>query len=79
VIFVITALTGLQTFTQIYVLTNGGPNGATSTIVYEIYNKGFVQFNTGQADALAGVLFAISLLITVIAITIIGRGSRRDA
>jgi ABC-type sugar transport system permease subunit len=78
VIFVITALTGLQTFTQIYILTGGGPNGATSPIVYEIYNKAFVQFNTGQADALAGILFLISLLITVIAITTIGRGSRRD-
>ncbi len=79
VIFVITALTGLQTFTQIYVLTGGGPNGATTPIVYEIFTKGFVQFNTGQADALAGIRSsAISLLITIIVVATIGRGSRRD-
>ena len=79
VIFVITALTGLQVFTQIYVLTGGGPNGATTPIVYAIYNKGFQEFNTGQADALAGILFLISLVITIVAVTTIGRGSRRDA
>ncbi len=79
VIFVITALTGLQTFTQIYVLTGGGPNGATTPIVYEIFTKAFVQFNTGQADALAGILFLISLLVTIIVVATIGRGSRRDA
>jgi ABC-type sugar transport system permease subunit len=79
VIFVITALTGLQVFTQIYVLTGGGPNGATTPIVYAIYNKGFQEFNTGQADALAGILFLLSLVITIVAVTTIGRGSRRDA
>ncbi len=79
VILVITTLTGLQTFTQIYVLTGGGPNGATSPIVYEIYNKAFVQFNTGQADALASILFLISLAITIIVVATVGRGSRRGA
>jgi len=79
VILVITTLTGLQTFTQIFILTNGGPNGATSTIVYQIYNDAFVRFNTGQADALAGILFLISIVITVIAVATVGRGSRRDA
>ena len=79
VILVITTLTGLQTFTQIYVLTNGGPNGATSPIVFEIYYKAFVQFNTGQADALASILFVISLVITLLVVSTVGRGSRRDA
>jgi ABC-type sugar transport system permease subunit len=79
VILVITTLTGLQTFTQIYILTGGGPNGATAPIVYEIYNKAFVQFNTGQADALSGILFLISLAITIVVVATVGRGSRRDA
>lgn len=77
-ICVITTLTGLQTFTQIYVLTNGGPNGATTTAVYYIYNQGFVQFNTGLADAMGVILFLISLSITVLAIAFIGRGRARD-
>jgi multiple sugar transport system permease protein/sn-glycerol 3-phosphate transport system permease protein len=77
-IWVITTLTGLQTFTQIYVLTNGGPNGATTTALYYVYNEGFVQFNTGQADAMGMILFLISLLVTVAQVGLIGRGARRD-
>jgi len=75
-ILVITTLTGLQTFTQIYVLTDGGPNGATTTALFYIYNQGFVQFNTGQADAMGVILFLISLVITVSQVGLIGRDAR---
>ena len=78
-IWVITTLTGLQTFTQIYVLTNGGPNGATTTALYYVYNEGFVQFNTGQADAMGMILFLVSLCVTVAQVGLIGRGARRDS
>jgi ABC-type sugar transport system permease subunit len=77
-ILVITTLTGLQTFTQIDVLTNGGPNGATTTALFYIYNQGFVQFNTGQADAMGVILFLISLVITVGLVGTLGRGTVRD-
>ncbi len=72
-VVVISTLTGLQTFTQIYVLTQGGPNGATQTMLYYIFNQGFVQFNTGQADAMGVILFVVSLLITIFQVAIIGR------
>lgn len=77
-ILVITTLTGLQTFNQIYVLTAGGPNGATTTALYYIYNQGFVQFNTGFADAMAVILFLISLLITVFQVGVLGRRAHRE-
>jgi ABC-type sugar transport system permease subunit len=70
-ILVVTTLTGLQTFTQIYVLTNGGPNNATTTVLYFIYNAGFVQNNTGQADAMGVVLFFLSLLVTLIQLALV--------
>jgi ABC-type sugar transport system permease subunit len=77
-IWVITTLAGLQTFTQIFILTNGGPNGATTTALFYIYNQGFVQFNTGLADAMGVILFGISLVITVVQVGFFGRGARRD-
>jgi ABC-type sugar transport system permease subunit len=72
-IWVITTLTGLQTFTQIYVLTQGGPDGATQTALYYVYNEGFVQFDTGRADAMGVFVFLISLVITVGQIGLLGR------
>ncbi|MGH9106952.1 MAG: carbohydrate ABC transporter permease [Acidimicrobiales bacterium] len=76
-IWVITTLTGLQTFTQIFILTNGGPNGGTTTALYYIFNQGFVQFNTGQADAMGVILFGISLAITVTQVGLFGKGARQ--
>jgi ABC-type sugar transport system permease subunit len=77
-IWVIATLTGLQTFNQIFVLTNGGPNGATTTALFYIFTQGFVQFNTGLADAMGVILFLISLCIIVVQVGFFGRGARRD-
>lgn len=75
-ILVITTLTGLQTFTQIFILTQGGPNGATQTVLLDIYNLGFVQFNTGQADAMGVFLFLLCLLVTLGQVSLLGRANR---
>jgi multiple sugar transport system permease protein len=76
---VVATLTGLQTFTQIYVLTNGGPQGATQTALYYVYQQGFglgAAGSAGRADAMAVILFFISLAITLVQLAIVGRASR---
>lgn len=75
-IWVITTLTGLQTFTQIYVLTQGGPQAATQTALYYFYNEGFVRFDLGRADAMGVLLFLLSLVVTVVQIGLVGRKER---
>jgi ABC-type sugar transport system permease subunit len=77
-IWVIATLTGLQTFNQIFILTNGGPNGATTTSLFYIFEQGFVQFNTGLADAMGVILLLISLAIIIVQVGFFGRGARRD-
>jgi ABC-type sugar transport system permease subunit len=77
-IWVVATLAGLQTFNQIFILTNGGPNGGTTTALFYIFEQGFVQFNTGLADAMGVILFLISLCITVVQVGYFGRGARRD-
>jgi sn-glycerol 3-phosphate transport system permease protein len=56
----------LQVFTQIHVLTRGGPVDATRTIVYSLYLDAFQNFQFGFASAQAFVLFGIVLLLTVL-------------
>lgn len=76
---VISTLTGLQTFTQIFVLTNGGPNGATQTALYYVYNQAFglgAGGSVGNADAMAVLLFVISILVTIGQVAVVGRASR---
>ena len=55
-----------QTFTQAYIMTNGGPSNATLFYMLNLYNNAFRYFKMGYASALAWVLFLIILAITII-------------
>ena len=53
-------INSFQVFTNIYLMTQGGPQFATTTIVYQIYELAFSRFQFGRASAMAMVLFAIT-------------------
>jgi len=55
-----------QVFTQSYVMTGGGPNNATLTMVLYLFRKAFQQFHFGYASALAWALFAIVMVFTLL-------------
>jgi multiple sugar transport system permease protein len=65
-----TLITGIifsyQVFLNAYVLTSGGPNHATLTMVLYVYRKAFQEFAMGYASAVAWVLFMIILVFTVL-------------
>jgi multiple sugar transport system permease protein len=54
-----------QVFTQTFVITRGGPGNASETMVMEIYFRGFQYYKMGEASALAYILFAILLGLTI--------------
>ncbi len=53
-----------QAFTQIFIMTEGGPGSSTTVIAYLIYNSAFNNFEFGYASALATTLFGIIMVIT---------------
>jgi len=55
-----------QVFTQAYVMTSGGPNNATLTMVLLLYRQAFQNYRFGYSSALAWLLFAIILLFTLL-------------
>ncbi|MDH6622265.1 sn-glycerol 3-phosphate transport system permease protein [Streptomyces sp. LBL] len=59
-------ITGLQSFAQIQVLTRGGPAGATTTLVYRLYQ---LAFGNGTPDFGRASVIAIILILIVTAIT----------
>jgi multiple sugar transport system permease protein len=65
-----TLVTGIiasyQVFLNAYILTGGGPNNATLTMVLYVYRKAFQEFNMGYASAVAWVLFLIILVFTLL-------------
>ncbi|OQA54105.1 MAG: sn-glycerol-3-phosphate transport system permease protein UgpA [Candidatus Omnitrophica bacterium ADurb.Bin277] len=54
-------------------MTGGGPNGATTTIIYYIYNNAFEWYHMGYAAAISWVLFLIIFVITVLKWRFYGR------
>jgi multiple sugar transport system permease protein len=63
---VISVVGSLLAFTQFYVLTDGGPGSATTTVVLYIYNRAFVQLQLGAAAALSIVLVVVVALVTAL-------------
>jgi multiple sugar transport system permease protein len=58
---VLTSVGFFQVFAEPYVMTRGGPLGATTTISLFMYQQGFRWWNMGRASAIAFVLFAMIL------------------
>lgn len=59
-------ITSFKVFDQIYAMTGGGPGRATNVLVYYIYTESFQNSRFGYASALAYVLFALILMVTLI-------------
>ena len=56
----------LKLFTQVYVLTNGGPSNSTVSVVYQLYRVGFLNNQQGYSSAIAVVFFFIVLAISLL-------------
>jgi multiple sugar transport system permease protein len=54
----------MQTFVQIFVMTEGGPGTATYLTTYMIYEEAFVKFNFGYASSIAFNLFLVIMALT---------------
>jgi ABC-type sugar transport system permease subunit len=65
-LLVVNVIQVFQGFTQIHVLTRGGPANATAALVYSIFLDAFVNFQFGYASAQALVLFVIILALTIL-------------
>ena len=65
-IVIISIIGSFQIFEQAYIMTKGGPARATVTTVYYIYENGFQWYKMGYASAVAWVLFALVLVVTLV-------------
>jgi multiple sugar transport system permease protein len=64
-VLVLNTIKSFQVFVEVYVMTRGGPMGATRSMVYFVYEEGLVKFDMGYASAAAYMLF---ILIAVVAL-----------
>jgi multiple sugar transport system permease protein len=67
IVLTLAAIRGLRVFTEIFLLTNGGPNGSTDVVMTLIYSIGLDQNNLGLASAGAMVLLVATVILTLAA------------
>jgi multiple sugar transport system permease protein len=71
--FMIGIINSFQTFTAVYLISQGGPVNATLMYVLYIYQNGWQYQKMGYAASLAWVLFVIVLSLTLITLRLSGR------
>lgn len=64
-VVMITMIQAMKLFTQPYVMTQGGPQNSTRTLVYYIYEQGFQSRNFGYACSVATVFFVIVVTMSL--------------
>jgi multiple sugar transport system permease protein len=72
-ILVIGVINSLKAFTEIDVMTQGGPVGVTTTLAYFLYQEAFKFFRLGEASAVAVVLFVLMLALTLVQFRLVER------
>jgi multiple sugar transport system permease protein len=56
----------LRIFSQVYVMTNGGPAGSSSSVIHYVYSTAVVRHLMGYSAAVSMLLFAVILVATVL-------------
>ncbi len=78
-IVVTTTMGALRAFTQMNIMTQGGPLHSTTTIVFYIFQTAFNDLRMGYAAAMSVILFLITLVFTYIDWKFLGKGVSYDA
>jgi multiple sugar transport system permease protein len=78
-LIVLASIFSFKQFTIIYLMTGGGPSGATETIVMRIFNTAFRFYDYSYATALGVAGFVVSLIITSFFIVLQARRAQEQA
>lgn len=65
----------LQLFTEPFLITNGGPGNATTTLGVYLYQQGFRSFNFGYASAIAYSVALLAAVFSLLQMRLFGRDS----
>lgn len=65
-VLILTVISSYLAFDQFFILTQGGPDGSTVTVVYLIYRAAFIDFNLGYSAAISVILMVVLLILTIV-------------
>jgi multiple sugar transport system permease protein len=65
-------INGMQVFTEVYIMTNGGPEGSSEVIATYMYKKAFLYMDIGYASGVAVLFLFLLVSITLLRMNISG-------
>jgi multiple sugar transport system permease protein len=65
----------LLAFDQFWILTRGGPDNSTTSLVMVIYRKAFIELDLGSAAAVSVVLLVVLLVLNAVQLSVLRRRS----
>jgi ABC-type sugar transport system permease subunit len=74
-ISVINIIANLQVFIPIFVITGGGPDRSTEVVMVRMFQTAFGEFQYSQANAMAIILFALVLVLTIAQFKLLRQGN----
>ena len=77
-VMLLTSILSFRLFDQVQIMTQGGPNGATTTVMYEAVKASFEQQKMAKGAAMTVIFFAIVLAITSLQRVLIPEDSAID-
>ncbi|MFQ7585215.1 MAG: carbohydrate ABC transporter permease, partial [[Clostridium] symbiosum] len=66
-------IAAFKVFETIQIITQGGPQNSTNTLVFSLYEYGFQFYKVGYAAAIGVVLFFIVLLFTILYFAVLSK------
>lgn len=69
---VLSSISALKVFEEVYIMTQGGPLNASKTVVYYVYERAFQDLEMNYASAIGLVLFLIIFIFSVINLKLSG-------
>lgn len=77
-VVLMTTMAAMKMFTPSYVMTSGGPDNSTTTLVFYIYQQGITYRNVGYASAISVVYFIIVITISTFVKRFVDKGDREE-
>lgn len=78
VVLLLQVLASLKVFDQIYLMTKGGPDGASRSLLMYVYDVGFTGYRLGYAAALSYLFLALIIVLSVIQLRIVARRGKNS-
>lgn len=69
---ILSSISALKVFEEVYIMTQGGPLNASKTVVYYVYERAFQDLEMNYASAIGLVLFGIIFIFSLINLKLSG-------